>query len=245
MDVIRHPIVELRQYVLRPGQRDVLIDLFDRELVEPQEAAGMAIVGQFRDLDRPDRFVWIRGFADMQTRAEALHAFYGGPVWKAHRDAANATMLDVDDVLLLRPTGAHAGFPAPTVERAPAEAAAAPPGSLVLATLYFRDRPFDTAFVDFFEREVRPVLAGTGAAPLACLQTEYADNTFPALPVRTGEHAFAWFARLNAPADLVEHHRQLAQSEHFQNQVWPRLSAKTVGPPQQFRLVPTNRSQLR
>ena len=52
------PIVELRQYELRPGQRDVLIELFDRELVESQEAVGMQLIGQFCDLDRPDHFVW-------------------------------------------------------------------------------------------------------------------------------------------------------------------------------------------
>jgi len=65
MSAVRYPVVELRQYTLRPGQRDVLIDLFDREFVESQEADGMAIVGQFRDLDDPDRFTWIRGFASM------------------------------------------------------------------------------------------------------------------------------------------------------------------------------------
>ena len=43
------PIVELRQYTLHPGQRDVLIDLFDREFVESQEALGMKIIGQFRE----------------------------------------------------------------------------------------------------------------------------------------------------------------------------------------------------
>jgi hypothetical protein len=41
MNAVRYPIVELRQYTLRPGQRDVLIDLFDREFVESQEAAGL------------------------------------------------------------------------------------------------------------------------------------------------------------------------------------------------------------
>src|SRR3981081_1640781 len=74
------PIVELRQYTLRPGKRDVLIDLFDREFVETQEAVGMKIIGQFRDLDRPNRFVWVRGFSDMRSRAQALQNFYGGPV---------------------------------------------------------------------------------------------------------------------------------------------------------------------
>ena len=38
--VLCSPIVELRQYTLHPGQRDTLIDLFDREFVESQEAPG-------------------------------------------------------------------------------------------------------------------------------------------------------------------------------------------------------------
>jgi NIPSNAP len=66
------PIVELRQYTLHPGQRDALIELFDREFVESQEALGMKIIGQFRDLDNPNRFVWLRGFRDMRSRAQAL-----------------------------------------------------------------------------------------------------------------------------------------------------------------------------
>jgi len=57
------PIVELRQYTLHPGQRDVLIDLFDREFVESQEALGMKIIGQFRDLENPNRFVWAERFS--------------------------------------------------------------------------------------------------------------------------------------------------------------------------------------
>src|SRR5262245_23922182 len=96
-------IYELRQYTLHPDQRDVLIELFEREFVESQEALGMRLVGTFRDLDDPDRFVWIRGFPDMETRRQALTDFYYGPVWKAHAAAANATMIDSDDVLLLRP----------------------------------------------------------------------------------------------------------------------------------------------
>ena len=74
------PIVELRQYTLHPGQRDVLIDLFEREFGESQEALEMKIIGQFRDLDNPNRFVWLRGFRDMPSRAQALKDFYGGPV---------------------------------------------------------------------------------------------------------------------------------------------------------------------
>jgi hypothetical protein len=43
---VRYPVVELRQYTLRPGQRDVLIALFDREFVESQEAEGMAALSR-------------------------------------------------------------------------------------------------------------------------------------------------------------------------------------------------------
>src|SRR4051794_14599882 len=96
-------VVELRQYTLHPGKRDILIQLFDRELVETQDATGMVVLGQFRDLDDPDRFVWLRGFADMESRRAALAEFYGGPAWKMHAAAANATMIDSDNVLLLQP----------------------------------------------------------------------------------------------------------------------------------------------
>lgn len=97
-------VVELRQYTLRPGQRDVLADLFMRHFVTGQEAVGMRILGVYYDLDRPDRFVWLRGFPDMATRKAALSRFYfESEVWRAHARAANATMVDTSDVLLLRP----------------------------------------------------------------------------------------------------------------------------------------------
>ncbi|MEV7990963.1 NIPSNAP family protein [Streptomyces sp. NPDC086077] len=74
-------MIELRQYTLRPGRRDELIELFDREFIETQEEAGILVRGQFRDLDDPDRLVWLRGFRDMAARHSALTAFYDEPVW--------------------------------------------------------------------------------------------------------------------------------------------------------------------
>ncbi|HET6818007.1 MAG TPA: NIPSNAP family protein [Mycobacteriales bacterium] len=126
-------VVELRRYTLRPGRRDALIELFDGELLDPQEAAGMHVVGQFRDLDDPGTFVWLRGFRSMEQRRRSLEAFYYGPVWKQHRDAANATMRDSDDVLLLRPisaaTRAGHGHASPAA-RSVAAAAAKSDGSI-------------------------------------------------------------------------------------------------------------------
>ncbi|NUR61367.1 MAG: NIPSNAP family protein [Catenulispora sp.] len=244
MTGLRSPIVELRQYTLHPGRRDVLIELFDREFVESQEETGMAILGQFRDLDRPDRFVWLRGFDDMPRRAQALADFYGGPTWKHHSAAANATMIDSDDVLLLRPVTALSGFPDPVAGRPP-RGQTTPPPSCVLATIYYRDRPFDEAFAEFFDDRVRPELADSGADVSVCFQTEYAENTFPALPVRMGENAFVWFARFPSVDELSRHLDWLERSVRWQEQVRPTLSALITGSPQQLRLAPTARSLLR
>jgi hypothetical protein len=241
---VRCPIVELRQYTLHDGQRDVLIELFDREFVESQEAAGVTLIGQFRDLNDPNRFVWLRGFPDMASRAKALSAFYGGPAWKANARAANATMIDSDNVLLLRPAYERSGFPAPAAARPPAGHPVAP-RSLVIATLYYRDRPFDNAFADFFNRSVRPVMTEAGAVPLACLVTEHAENTFPALPVREGENVFAWFARFSGQFDIAIHQRALDRSPAWRDKVLPELSAAISGEPQRLRLAPTARSLLR
>jgi hypothetical protein len=108
-------VIELRQYTLRPGQRDVLVGLFQRYFVAAQEDVGMRILGVFLDLDDPDRFVWLREFPDMAARKNSLTRFYlEGAVWREHGPAANATMVDSDDVLLLRPVG---DFVVPQAER--------------------------------------------------------------------------------------------------------------------------------
>lgn len=236
MGDVRYPVVELRQYVLYPGQRDVLIGIFDREFVETQEAEGMAIIGQFRDLDRPDRFVWLRGFADMDIRVRGLTAFYTGPAWKQHGRAAAATMIDSDDVLLLRPSAGQAGFPEPAGRRPPRDADRQPPSRL-LVTICLRDHPFDDEFAARFADGIAPRLAEAGAAPLAWFQTEYAENNYPQLPVRTGVHAFVWFTRFPDEDRLASHLDWLAGQDE--------LSRALPGQTQRLRLAPTARSLLR
>jgi hypothetical protein len=149
------PVVELRQYTLHPGKRDALIELFDREFIEPQEALGINVIGQFRDLDHPDRFVWLRGFRDMTSRAKALSDFYGGPVWKTHREAANATMIDSDNVLLLRPALQTSGFSLEDMKRPPVGSDEVP-ASLIVVTIYYFERSVPCDFINFFEGTLKP-----------------------------------------------------------------------------------------
>ena len=237
-------VIELRQYTLKPGQRDVLIDLFEREFVEPQEACGTPLVGQFRDLDRPDRFVWIRGFPDMASRAQSLQAFYGGPVWQAHRDAANATMIDSDNVLLLRPVSGDSAFAPSATTRAPVGASERSPARIVGMICYF-DAPVGEPFKIFFDAKIAPELAAAGGAPIARFETELAENTFPRLPVRTGEHVFIWFSRFANDAALREYETRLAASSDWSTQLLPELVKQLKSPPERLLLEPTARSLLR
>jgi NIPSNAP len=188
------PVVELRQYTLVPNGREALIALFEREFIETQEATGMIVIGQFRELNNADRFVWLRGFSDMDARAAQLQEFYGGPVWEAHRDVANATMIDSDNVLLLRPTSPTSGFQLENASRAPL-------GSklkrvdLLVATIYHLGKTKGAAFATFFERELQPGLTKAGISVLASFVTETHPNTFPRLPVREDANVFVWFSR--------------------------------------------------
>lgn len=114
MDFSSHEtVLELRRYTLHPGRRDELIALFEREFIAPQEDAGAHLFGLFRTSASPDEFVWLRGFSSFAARKSALETFYFGPTWKAHRDAANATMVDSDNVLLLRPVVRGLAAPPP------------------------------------------------------------------------------------------------------------------------------------
>jgi hypothetical protein len=171
-------VFELRHYTLHPGRRDELIALFEREFIEPQEEAGITLPGLFTDLDRPDRFIWLRSFADMAARPGALARFYGGPVWQAHRNAANATMIDSDDVLLLQ------GEMLPGARN----------GQLFLCV----------DCVTEAEAEIEAALtANLDGEIVGRWITDATPNNFSRLPVREGERHAVWLLRLSQSPDLA------------------------------------------
>jgi quinol monooxygenase YgiN len=232
-------VVELRRYALKPGQRDTLIALFDRELVETQEAVGMCILGQFRDLDDPDSFVWLRGFSDMDMRKHALEAFYGGPVWREHGRAANATMIDSDNVLLLRPI---AGIELDRSLRADRGSTEDPPG-LLAVTIWPIAQASAADVPELFRSALEPALAAAGVPVTGTYATEHSANTFPALPVRENEEVFVWLAMFDDEADHERHVRALADSSDWRD-ASAALASHGAGPEEVLRLSPTARSAL-
>lgn len=240
------PVVELREYTLHSGGREKLIEVFDRHLVEPQEEAGMTVIGQFRDPDRPDRFVWLRGFESMEARRQALADFYGGPVWAAHKEEANATMIAFDNVLLLKPGWAGAGFDLDGRARGSREDAIMEPsqkGPAVLVTVH-HVRPEATGdFVAIFRDVAAPLLARFGVPLTGAFVSEHAENTFPRLPVRAGENVLATFQEF-ADIARLDRHCEALRSDGDWRATEATLTSFRSREPEAFRLLPTTRSLL-
>ncbi len=231
-------IVELRRYTLVPGRRDVLIDLFEASFVESQEDAGMTVVGTFRDLDDPTRFVWLRGFPSMEARAPSLARFYGGPVWLSHREAANSTMVDSDDVLMLRPASPASGFALPE-GRPPLDAPDGTDRGVVETIVLSLEAPAGTGTLEYVEGEVSPRFVDAGASWLAAYVTDDRPNDFPALPVREGANVVVAFAGYPTRAAYGASHaarREVVRAA--------RSAPRLIADPEVLRLVPTRRSLL-
>lgn len=243
VSVQQHPVYELRQYTLHPGKRDVLIGLFEDHFIEPLERDGMQVPAHFRDLDNADRFAWFRCFDDMESRGRALPAFYReDPVWQQYRNDANATMIDSDNVLLLREAWPGSGFAAPAAPRPPV---GAQPHSkaVIVVTTYALVNPVDDAFIAFFRDTLAPRAQADGAKLLATFVTEESPNNFPPLPVRP-EHVLAWVASFADDAAFARYRERSASDPRWARDIAPTLTQRLVWPADVHRLRPAARSLL-
>ena len=211
----------------------------------------MRVMAQFRDLDQEERFVWLRGFADMTARQQGLECFYGGPVWQRHRDAANATMIDSSDVRLLRPARPAWAPVTPGLPRQRHDDAeehpngtAAPTPLYVLAVL-MRPAAIDAATLRLVEREVLPAWRDAGVPPCAVFATESACNDYPRLPVRTDAQALVWLARVPHAAAWARAQQRLADTPAWAQRALPALQRGADAALALRRLAPTQRSLLR
>ena len=210
------PILELRQYAMKRGRRDELIEIFERDLAAPLEERGSIVHGQFRDLDDPDRFVWLRGFTSMRSRRDALTSFYTSDLWYRHRDAVNDTLVDSDNVLLLRPARPGSGLASPAPRPV-----AADDGGMIVAAIH---RNEDDASPD------RAEVAAAGGTLLGSYVTGQEPNNYPPLPIRAGEDLAVWL---------------VAFADRERGARYAEAQARRGGAVQVLRLAPTSRSALR
>lgn len=240
------PILELRQYNLVPGKREEMIQLFDAYFIESQEETGMLVVGQFRDTQNPDHFVWVRGFKDMESREKALNQFYfESNAWKEHKTAANTTMVDVNNVLLLRPARQASGFQLSEIER-PALNHPVNSERLIVATIYYFDKDFlIEEFVGAFEKHLIPAIQQSGIVLISYLVTEHSKNTFPRLPVREDANVFIWWTSFNNREEYNAFRRSTEKIRLSGKSIPEFLKQQGMRSVEYLELTATSRSLLR
>ena len=236
-------VVELRQYTLYAGHRDSFIDLFDTTFADPLDATGMTVIGEFRDLDRSDRFVWLRGFQNMEIRPKELSAFYDGELWHRYRDQANSSIDDSDNVLMLQPALPDLRFQR-ILQRPGQGDSSIQTSGLVTVTLFYAKTDSLTSFGEFFRSHLRARSKAAGAQSLAEYVTSAEPNNFPRLPVRAGEHIYVWIAQFTDPTAYAAYEARLKSDKQW-NKSWPAAREMLVRDPEVLRLSPTSRSRLR
>lgn len=179
-------VIELRNYLLKDGATGDFIRYFEDHFLFSQREEGMHVLGQFEVVEEPNRFVWIRGFENMQARFRGLSGFYGGPFWQAHSSQANGMMLEHHNVHLLRPLGHIAAL---TGGRSLEDLASEPPGAFpphagLVAVDFCRTQPgaLDRV-IGLFEQRLLPALVKQGQQMLGHFVAELTPNNYPRLPV--------------------------------------------------------------
>ena len=173
-------VVELRNYVLKPGRRERFTKYFEQHFTQSQVDLGGHPLNWFKVDGAPDNFLWVRGFTDMASRSRFLPAFYYGPVWKQYGAEANSMLANNDNVYLLTPL---------TLNNGVLQTGTAINTSLLKANkgvavvdFYIANTKLDklkAAFVKYY----LPAFKAAGIANYTLWVSEPEKNDFPRLPV--------------------------------------------------------------
>jgi hypothetical protein len=241
MNTISHlssfPVVEFRRYTIKKGNREKFVKYFETYFPEAFEQLGALALAQFRERGSDFRFIWLRGFHNMNDRPIINSAFYFGPLWREHGLTMNALMADSDNVLLLRPLLPETEVTVlPAVDPVTEERGAT---GIVIAQIFaLKSQPDEAS-----SAKLRSALAAggkSGMREVGLLVTLDKLNNFPQLPVRTDGPFLIWLGMVkdeeNLAAALKAIHRG---GEELAAQGFLRESPEVIV------LEPTPRSRLR
>ncbi len=93
---------ELRQYRMRPGQRENWLKYMEEEIIPFQVSKGMVIVGSFVGQEEEDLYVWIRRFESEQERERLYREVYESDQWKNQMSAKVGELIDRSQIKVTR-----------------------------------------------------------------------------------------------------------------------------------------------
>jgi hypothetical protein len=93
---------ELRQYHIRPGQRDNWVKCMEEEIIPFQVKMGMVILGSFVGEEDQSVYVWIRRFENEGERKRLYDLVYQSDYWKNQISPKVPTMIDREQIKVTR-----------------------------------------------------------------------------------------------------------------------------------------------
>jgi hypothetical protein len=104
-------IIEMRNYKTKPGKRGEFLEIFRTRSVPAHAEIGMKLLGPFLSIDDPDRFFFLRGFPDRESREPMKAQFYEGKLWKDELEQVVMPMLESYDVVVVDDPNGDVRFP--------------------------------------------------------------------------------------------------------------------------------------
>ncbi|HWP49442.1 MAG TPA: NIPSNAP family protein [Candidatus Limnocylindrales bacterium] len=93
---------ELRQYRIKPGQRERWVKLMEEKIIPFQISKGMVVVGSFVGQQEEDLYVWIRRFESEEERERLYKEVYESDFWKNEIKPQVDEMLDRSKIQITR-----------------------------------------------------------------------------------------------------------------------------------------------
>jgi hypothetical protein len=188
-------VLELRNYLLKPNLADTFSQYFHSKFVAPMNDLGGYTLGEFKISGVDDRFVWLRGFANMKTRVQFLNDFYlNSPTWKEYGKGANEMMINSDNVYLLKPL--HKNVLLKTDK------------TFTVIDFYICNSTIEKV-IKLFDTEYIPFLKTINVDDISFWISEMTKNDFPRLPVFQDKNLLVSITHYNDEAEYQTRQKEI------------------------------------
>jgi hypothetical protein len=188
-------VLELRNYLLKPNLADTFSQYFHSKFVAPMNDLGGYTLGEFKISGVDDRFVWLRGFANMKTRVQFLNDFYlNSPTWKEYGEGANEMMINSNNVYLLKPL--HKNVLLKTDK------------TFTVIDFYICNSTIEKV-IKLFDTKYIPFLKTINVDDISFWISEMTKNDFPRLPVFQDKNLLVSITHYNDEAEYQTRQKEI------------------------------------